>query len=394
MRFNDILQRSKKSCASSSNEGAYLRIEGLSKKFDGGFALRDFDLSADEGDFVVLVGPSGCGKSTLLRLLAGLEEPSKGRVILKGRDITEEEPARRDIAMVFQDYALYPHMSAFDNIAFPLRMRKMPRIEMRLRVESVAERLGIGGLLERRPAELSGGQQQRVAIARALVREPALFLMDEPLSNLDAKLRVQMRGELARLHRETGATVLYVTHDQTEALTLATKVVVLRGGEIQQVGTPRDLYDAPADTFVAGFIGNPPMNLLGTMEVIWPENKRWAVSRSSTSLAEEAGRASEIASDGSAPLVGVRPESLVLASQDVKLEEGQAMVHGILVRTEFTGATSYAFAEIAGGRTLVARLPEIGAVVPEVGESVTLIFDSTEALFFDPETGRRLSRLS
>ena len=155
MRFNDILQRSKKSCASSSNEGAYLRIEGLSKKFDGGFALRDFDLSADEGDFVVLVGPSGCGKSTLLRLLAGLEEPSKGRVILKGRDITEEEPARRDIAMVFQDYALYPHMSAFDNIAFPLRMRKMPRIEMRLRVESVAERLGIGGLLERRPAELS-----------------------------------------------------------------------------------------------------------------------------------------------------------------------------------------------------------------------------------------------
>ena len=379
MRFNDILQRSKKSCASSSNEGAYLRIEGLSKKFDGGFALRDFDLSADEGDFVVLVGPSGCGKSTLLRLLAGLEEPSKGRVILKGRDITEEEPARRD---------------AFDNIAFPLRMRKMPRIEMRLRVESVAERLGIGGLLERRPAELSGGQQQRVAIARALVREPALFLMDEPLSNLDAKLRVQMRGELARLHRETGATVLYVTHDQTEALTLATKVVVLRGGEIQQVGTPRDLYDAPADTFVAGFIGNPPMNLLGTMEVIWPENKRRAVSRSSTSLAEEAGRASEIASDGSAPLVGVRPESLVLASQDVKLEEGQAMVHGILVRTEFTGATSYAFAEIAGGRTLVARLPEIGAVVPEVGESVTLIFDSAEALFFDPETGRRLSRLS
>ena len=265
---------------------------------------------------------------------------------------------------------------------------------MRLRVESVAERLGIGGLLERRPAELSGGQQQRVAIARALVREPALFLMDEPLSNLDAKLRVQMRGELARLHRETGATVLYVTHDQTEALTLATKVVVLRGGEIQQVGTPRDLYDAPADTFVAGFIGNPPMSLLGTMEVIWPENKRWAVSRSSTSLAEEAGRASEIASDGSAPLVGVRPESLVLASQDVKLEEGQAMVHGILVRTEFTGATSYAFAEIAGGRTLVARLPEIGAVVPEVGESVTLIFDSAEALFFDPETGRRLSRLS
>lgn len=210
--------------------------------------------------------------------------------------------------------------------------------------------------------------------------------MDEPLSNLDAKLRVQMRGELARLHRETGATVLYVTHDQTEALTLATKVVVLRGRN-PAGGNPRDLYDAPADTFVAGFIGNPPMNLLGTMEVIWPENKRWAVSRSSTSLAEEAGRASEIASDGSAPLVGVRPESLVLASQDVKLEEGQAMVHGILVRTEFTGATSYAFAEIAGGRTLVARLPEIGAVVPEVGESVTLIFDSAEALFLIPKQG-------
>lgn len=373
----------------SSSGATYLRIDGLSKEFDGSFALRDFGLSVDEGDFVVLVGPSGCGKSTLLRLLAGLEEPSAGRVILKGQDITDEDPARRDVAMVFQDYALYPHMTVFDNIAFPLRMRRIARAEMRLRVERVAAHLAITDLLGRRPAALSGGQQQRVAIARALVREPALFLMDEPLSNLDAKLRAQMRGELARLHRETGATVVYVTHDQTEALTLATKVVVLDGGKIRQVGAPRELYDAPANTFVAGFVGSPPMNLLDADMVMWPEGKRPGALCGGIPLA---GRLAQV--DSASLLVGVRPESCAAISADARPGEGFAVIHAMFARTEFTGAEAYAFAEMVDGRMLAARLSEHEAASFATGDAVILVFDPARALFFDSDTGRALPECS
>ena len=243
---------------------ALLVLDHLGKTFDKGavHAVRDLSLVVDQGDFVVLVGSSGCGKSTVLRLVAGLETPSTGQVILDGREVTRLGPVDRNVAMVFQDYALYPHLTVFDNIAFPLKARKIPKDERARRVRAVSETLGIGDILNRKTAKLSGGQQQRVAIGRALVREPALFLMDEPLSNLDAKLRTHMRGELAKLHRTTGATVLYVTHDQTEAMTLATKIVVMDEGVVQQIGTPTQLYLEPQTAFVAGFIGSPPMNFV------------------------------------------------------------------------------------------------------------------------------------
>ncbi|HOP27374.1 MAG TPA: ABC transporter ATP-binding protein [Candidatus Sabulitectum sp.] len=240
---------------------ASVRFESVGKTYDSSsVALSDFTLDISDGEFVVLVGPSGCGKSTTLRVLAGLEEPTTGRVFVDGRDITGVEPSKRDIAMVFQNYALYPHMTVFDNMAFSLRMKKASREEAARAVEEAAEILGISEYLQRKPRELSGGQRQRVAVGRAIVRHPKVFLFDEPLSNLDAKLRVQMRNELARLHSKLGATMIYVTHDQAEAMTLGDRIVVLKDGFIQQVAPPLEVYDKPVNRFVAGFIGSPAMN--------------------------------------------------------------------------------------------------------------------------------------
>jgi len=243
-----------------------VRLVGISKRYEGTAATRAalaaLDLTIDPGQMVVLVGPSGCGKSTTLRIVAGLEEPTTGQVIVDGRDVTNVPPAQRDIAMVFQSYALYPHMTVFENLAFALRIRKLPEDEIRTRVEAVAESLSIGEYLQRRPKALSGGQRQRVAIGRAVVRNPKVFLFDEPLSNLDAKLRGDMRREIARIHQASHTTSLYVTHDQVEAMTLADRIVVLKDGTIQQVGTPMEIYDAPANRFVAGFFGTPAMNFL------------------------------------------------------------------------------------------------------------------------------------
>lgn len=240
---------------------AFLELHRLHKTFDRGAvrAVSNVSLAVEQGDFVVMVGPSGCGKSTVLRLIAGLEQPDVGSIMLDGRDITDARPADRNVAMVFQDYALYPHLSVFENIAFPLRVRKLPKPQVERRVRTVAEKLRIAEVLDRKPAKLSGGQQQRVAIGRALVREPAVFLMDEPLSNLDAKLRAEMREELVRLHRETGATIVYVTHDQTEAMTMATEVVVMDAGRIQQTGSPFDVRFHPTNDFVADFFAAPPV---------------------------------------------------------------------------------------------------------------------------------------
>jgi len=235
---------------------------GVGKRFGAVAALSDFTLRVADGEMVAVVGPSGCGKSTLLRLTAGLERPDSGEIRVDGRRIDELPPHRRDVAMVFQSYALYPHMSVRRNVEFPLRMRRIDRTDRRARVEAVAAALEITALLERRPAELSGGQRQRVALARAVVREPALFLLDEPLSNLDAQLRLGVRRYLHDLQRRLRVTTLYVTHDQTEAMTLGDRVVVLRDGRIQQIGTPAAVYEEPANTFVAGFFGTPPMNLL------------------------------------------------------------------------------------------------------------------------------------
>ncbi len=239
-----------------------ITLEQVTKSFGEVDVIRPLDLSIEDGEFVVFVGPSGCGKSTLLRLIAGLEDVSSGRIEIDGQDATELPPAKRGLAMVFQSYALYPHMSVRKNIAFPLRMAKMDKAEQNRRVEQAAAVLNLGDYLDRRPGQLSGGQRQRVAIGRAIVREPAAFLFDEPLSNLDAALRVGMRLEISELHKRLTTTMVYVTHDQVEAMTMADKIVVLRAGNIEQVGSPLDLYRRPLNEFVAGFIGSPKMNLL------------------------------------------------------------------------------------------------------------------------------------
>src|ERR687894_519651 len=245
---------------------AGVTITGLHKRFGNVPAVRGVDLAIRDGEFAVLVGPSGCGKSTLLRTIAGLEEASDGTIEIGGELVNDVRPRDRDVAMVFQDYALYPHMTVSRNIGFGLRARKFPKAEVEKRVQRAAEMLGITGLLDRYPRQLSGGQRQRVAIGRAIVRNPKLFLFDEPLSNLDAELRTQMRVEIARLHRELGVTMIYVTHDQIEAMTLADRIVVLRAGVIEQQGAPLDLFERPATRFVAGFLGSPRMSFLpGTL---------------------------------------------------------------------------------------------------------------------------------
>ena len=242
---------------------ADVRFEGIAKAYPNGHvAVQGLDLTIEDGEFMVLVGPSGCGKSTVLRMIAGLETPTAGHLRIGGRDVTELPPQERDIAMVFQSYALYPHMSVRANMAFGLRMRKIPAEQIPERVDAAARILGLESVLDRRPAQLSGGQRQRVALGRAIVREPKVFLFDEPLSNLDAKLRVETRAELARLHRRLKTTVVYVTHDQEEAMTLGTRVTVLRAGVLQQVASPMELYRRPVNQFVAGFVGSPEMNFL------------------------------------------------------------------------------------------------------------------------------------
>ena len=239
-----------------------VRLVEVSKRFGPVVALDDLNLEVADGEFLVLVGPSGCGKTTALRIIAGLEDPTTGQVYVGDRDITDVAPRDRDIAMVFQDYALYPHMSVYDNLAFSLQMRRTARSEVERRVKDVAELLGLGELLRRKPGQLSGGQRQRVALGRAIIREPRVFLMDEPLSNLDAKLRVGMRAELTRLHRRLGVTIIFVTHDQVEAMTMARRIAVLHEGRLQQLDNPQGLYDRPRNLFVAGFIGSPAVNTL------------------------------------------------------------------------------------------------------------------------------------
>ncbi len=245
---------------------ATLELHGLRKSFGTTHVLHGIDLSMPDGEMLVIVGASGCGKSTLLRMVAGLERPTGGKVVLDGTDVTARDPSERDIAMVFQNYALYPHMTVFDNMAYGLRIRGLSRADIRRRVEEAAGLLGLNELLTRKPRQLSGGQRQRVAMGRAIVREPKLFLFDEPLSNLDAKLRVQMRAEIRRLQRRLGVTSLYVTHDQVEAMTLGDRLLVLNQGKAAQLATPMDVFEHPAETYVAGFIGAPAMNFLpGTM---------------------------------------------------------------------------------------------------------------------------------
>ena len=293
----------------------FLRLDNIKKSYGDASVIKGVSFTATKGEFVVFVGPSGCGKSTLLRMIAGLEDVSEGQLYIDGKDVTYEEPAKREVSMVFQSYALYPHMNVFENMAFGLRMAKRPEAEIKAQVMEAARILQLEALLERKPRALSGGQRQRVAIGRSIVRHPKLFLFDEPLSNLDAELRSQMRVEIAKLHRSLGATMVYVTHDQVEAMTLADRIVVLRAGLVEQIGSPTELYDKPANTFVAGFIGSPKMNFI---------NARVASAMGSSLLLEHPSFAGgKLAADtaaasrakvGDTVIVGMRPEHLTVGT--------------------------------------------------------------------------------
>jgi multiple sugar transport system ATP-binding protein len=356
---------------------ADVRYEQATRIYDGtdAPAVDSLDLHIADGEFLVLVGPSGSGKTTALRMLAGLEQVDAGWIWIGDRDVTDLQPKRRDVAMVFQNYALYPYLSVAANIAFPLRIAHVPKAERDGRVLEVAKLLGLEPYLERRPGQLSGGQRQRVAMGRAIVREPSVFLMDEPLSNLDAKLRVQMRAEIASLQARLGVTTVYVTHDQSEAMTLGHRVAVLADGRLQQCDTPRELYEHPANTFVAGFIGSPAMNLcrcrLGT---------NGSVSLGGVEVELPVGSRSLL---GDEVVVGLRPESL---------EVGADGIAASVEVVEEIGADAYVFtaAEVGGEETkLVARVESRRA--PERGSRVSLRPRADEAHLFDPQTGARLT---
>jgi multiple sugar transport system ATP-binding protein len=336
---------------------ATIELSGLTKAYGKVTAVKGIDLDIADGEFVVLVGPSGCGKSTTLRMIAGLEDISGGTVEIDDRIVNEDEPKQRNIAMVFQNYAIYPHLTVAENIGFGLYTAKLDRAEKRQRIEAAAATLGLTELLGRRPSELSGGQRQRVAIGRAMVRDPVAFLFDEPLSNLDAQLRAQMRIEIKRLHQRLGTTIVYVTHDQVEAMTLADRIVIMRDGVILQVGTPTEVYEAPVDVFTARFIGSPAMNLLP---------------------GSAAGQ-----SDGM--LVGIRPHDLIVGAAT----DGGLTLAGEVTAVEPLGAETLVHLDIAG-TDVVATAP--GKVSPKVGETITARAEPGSLYLFDAATEKARGR--
>ena len=341
-------------------------------------AVKGIDLVIADGEFMVLVGPSGCGKSTTLRMIAGLEDVSDGTISIDGRVVNDVPPKDRDIAMVFQNYALYPHMTVYENMAFGLKLRKIPRLEIQARVHEAAGLLGLGELLERLPKALSGGQRQRVAVGRAIVRKPKVFLFDEPLSNLDAKMRVQMRAEISRLHKRLGVTLIYVTHDQVEAMTMGDKIVVMKDGKIQQIGSPLYLYNQPINKFVAGFLGTPPMNFL-TVKVS-EEGGRIMIDEGSFKLMPAAEHQPLLkAYVGKEVTFGIRPEDL---------EAAPAMVAGTTLRAKVTvveplGADINLYATTAKS-TMTARVPPHH--IFKMGDEVTLAPVMSKARYFDKDT--------
>ena len=349
-----------------------LEIAGINKRFGNGDnsveVLRRVDIHVAPGEFLILVGPSGCGKSTLLNIIAGLDDPTEGEVRIGGKNVVGMPPRDRDIAMVFQSYALYPTMSVADNIGFALEMRKMPKAERQKRIDEVAAMLQISHLLDRRPSQLSGGQRQRVAMGRALARQPQLFLFDEPLSNLDAKLRVEMRAEIKRLHQASGITSVYVTHDQVEAMTLGSRIAVMKGGVVQQLGTPDDIYNRPANTYVATFIGSPTMNLLRGAAT----GGHFGIQGAALNLAAPAS-ANEV-------LLGVRPEHLVM--QDSAPWRGKVSV------VEPTGPDTYVVVDTAAG-SVTLRTDAQTRVQP--GDSVGLAVEPANAHWFDASSENRLA---
>jgi multiple sugar transport system ATP-binding protein len=363
---------------------ARITLERLRKVFDAGtVAVGDLDLDMLDGERVVLVGPSGSGKSTVLRMIAGLEPPTDGRVRLDGQDVTDQPPERRDLAMVFQNYALYPHKTVRENLAFGLEMRKVARPEITRRVTAAAETLGIGALLDRMPASLSGGQRQRVALGRAIVREPRAFLFDEPLSNLDPRLRGEARAEILTLHARLSTTMVYVTHDQEEAMTIGQRIAVLRDGRLEQLAAPMRLYDEPANIFVAGFIGSPPMNLLpGRLEP--GDGRLWFVSRDRRLWPFESRPSlpSEVAASG--VHFGIRPQDLVLQPD----AGGDVGAGGRVVVVEPLGHTQIVHVDAGEGLRLTALLPSERRF--PAGTAVRIVPRVERAHLFD-ERGRRVT---
>jgi multiple sugar transport system ATP-binding protein len=364
---------------------AEVRFEHVTKRFGETVAINNLDLVIADKEFLVLVGPSGCGKSTALRMLSGLEEITEGNIYIGNRLVNNVPPKDRDIAMVFQSYALYPHMSVYDNMAFGLSLRKVPKPEIKRRVTEAARILGIEELLKRKPRQLSGGQRQRVALGRAIVREPAAFLLDEPLSNLDAKLRVQTRAELSKLHQRLGTTFIYVTHDQVEAMTMANRIAVLKLGILQQVGTPQELYDRPGNVFVAGFIGSPSMNFI---EVTIKQEKDGAyLDAEGLHLPVPADKIDALGKYINKKIIfGIRPEDV--HSPDYQMPGiTAAPVHGRVDVTELMGNEFFLHMTI-GSREFLARVDARTKARP--GQDIGLVFDMANMHAFDPGDESRI----
>jgi multiple sugar transport system ATP-binding protein len=384
---------------------AEIVLEHVNKNYpDGAPAVKDLSLTIADGEFLILVGPSGCGKTTTLNMIAGLVGISSGELRIGGERVNEKPPKDRDIAMVFQSYALYPHMTVRQNIAFPLTLAKMKKADIAQKVEDTAKILDLTNLLDRKPSQLSGGQRQRVAMGRAIVRHPKAFLMDEPLSNLDAKLRVQMRGEIARLQKRLGTTTVYVTHDQTEAMTLGDRVVVMHGGVAQQIDTPEELYERPVNLFVAGFIGSPAMNFFPA--TLTPTGLRLPFGE--VMLTPEVQKVIEQHPEPDKVIVGVRPEHL----QDAALIDGYQRIRALIFEVkvdlvESLGADKYVYFSNAGYDVHAAQLDELAAEgevnenqfvarVPAeskaaLGQSIELAFDTTKIAVFDADSGVNLT---
>ncbi|MFP4697078.1 MAG: ABC transporter ATP-binding protein [Eubacteriales bacterium] len=363
---------------------ASLSLKDVKKVYPGGVtAVRDFNLEIEDKEFIIFVGPSGCGKSTTLRMIAGLEDITEGEVWIGDRLVNHVEPKDRDIAMVFQNYALYPHMTVYDNMAFGLKLRRMPKPEIEKRVREAAKILDIEHLLDRRPKALSGGQRQRVAMGRAIVREPKVFLMDEPLSNLDAKLRVQMRLEISKLHQKLQTTVIYVTHDQTEAMTLGTRIVVLKDGIIQQVDTPSNLYNNPNNLFVAGFIGSPQMNFVDAKVI--KAGDEVVLEFGSNAVPVPDAKAKKLIANGYVEkevTIGIRPEDI--HDSQIFLESSpESMVEVVVNVYEMLGAEVYLYVSL-DDTDMTARVNPRTKARP--GDIVKLAFDLNKIHIFDKET--------
>ncbi|KAA8695854.1 Glucose ABC transporter ATP-binding protein [Pseudomonas caricapapayae] len=367
---------------------ATLELRNVNKTYGSNLpdTLKNIDLSIKDGEFLILVGPSGCGKSTLMNCIAGLESISGGEILIDGQDVSSTSPKDRDIAMVFQSYALYPTMSVRENIAFGLKIRKMPQAEIDEEVARVAKLLQIEHLLNRKPGQMSGGQQQRVAMGRALARRPKIYLFDEPLSNLDAKLRVEMRTEMKLMHQRLKTTTVYVTHDQIEAMTLGDKVAVMKDGIVQQFGTPKQIYTDPANLFVASFIGSPPMNFI-PMRLQRKDGQLIALLDSGQARCELPVGVSDVGLEDREIILGIRPEQIMLAGAE---SGGLPTIRAEVQVTEPTGPDTLVFVTLNQSKVCCRLAPD---VAPQVGESLTLQFDPSRVLIFDAQSGERLGVL-